>query len=142
MTEAKAGDEGDGILLVYDWECPACDAYCRRVRVAAPAGELRLVNAREASPILAEITDAGLDIDNGMVVKLDGRLYYASEAISVLARLSARTNLFNKLSYALFRAPSMARIVYPVLRACRALLLKALSKTKINNLRIAGNDRF
>ena len=53
------------ILLVYDWECPACDTYCRRVRVRPSAGKLHLVNARETTAAMEEITNAGLDIDQG-----------------------------------------------------------------------------
>jgi predicted DCC family thiol-disulfide oxidoreductase YuxK len=34
------------ILLVYDKECPLCDAYCR---IRESIGTLRLVNARDAS---------------------------------------------------------------------------------------------
>jgi predicted DCC family thiol-disulfide oxidoreductase YuxK len=55
------------IPLVYDEECPLCDAYCRVVRLRESVGELRLVNAREDSAVMQEITRQGLDIDQGMV---------------------------------------------------------------------------
>lgn len=136
---ARTADE---ILLVYDWECPACDTYCRLVRVRPSAGRLRLVNAREATAVMDEITQVGLDIDQGMVVKTGGQLYYGSDAIHALALRSSRSDLFNKLSYLVFRSRALSRIVYPWLRTCRNLLLKAMGKTKINNLGISGNDRF
>jgi predicted DCC family thiol-disulfide oxidoreductase YuxK len=130
------------VLVVYDWECPACHTYCRNMRIRPSAGRLGLVNAREPAPVMAEITQARLDIDQGMVVKLDGELHYGSDAIHALARVSSRSDLFNRLTYHLFRSRTASRIVYPVLRACRNLLLKAMRKTKINNLGIEGNDRF
>jgi len=130
------------ILLVYDHECPACDAYCKLMRVSPSAGILRLINAREASAVMKEITDAHLDIDQGMVVKEGGRLHYGSDAIHVLALLSSRSGFFNRLNYWLFRSQTLSRVLYPALRACRNLLLKAMRKTKINNLRMEGNDRF
>jgi predicted DCC family thiol-disulfide oxidoreductase YuxK len=130
------------ILLVYDWECPACDTYCRRVRVRPSAGKLHLVNARETTASMEEITKAGLDIDQGMVVKMGGRLYYGSDAIHALAVVSSPSDLFNRLSHYVFRSKTLSRILYPGLRACRNLLLKAMGKTKINNLSIEGNDRF
>ena len=55
---------------------------------------------------------------------------------------SSRSDLFNKLSYYAFRSDTLSRILYPALRTCRNLLLKVMRKTKINNLSVAGNDRF
>ncbi len=137
------GEAGEReILLVYDWECPACRTYCRYARVPQSAGRLRLVNARDSSAVMEEITKAGLDIDQGMVLEADGRLHYGSDAIHALALLSSRSDLFNRLSYYTFRSKTLSRLLYPVLRTGRNLLLKAMGKTKINNLGIEGNDRF
>lgn len=140
--EPRSVNAAGEILLVYDWECPACDAYCHWVRVRPSAGRLRLVNARESTAVTEEITEAGLDIDQGMVVKMGGQLYYGSDAIHALALVSSRSDLFNKLTHYVFRFKRLSHILYPGLRTCRNLLLKAMSKTKINNLRIEGNDRF
>ena len=137
----SAGAAGE-ILLVYDWECPACDAYCRSVDVPRSVGKLRLVNARNSTAVMAEIAEAGLDIDQGMVVKMGGQLYYGSDAIHTLALLSSRSGLFNKLSHYVLRFSTLSHILYPGLRTCRNVLLKAMGKTKINNLGIEGNDRF
>ena len=137
----SAGAAGE-ILLVYDWECPACDTYCRFVRVRRSVGKLRLVNARESTAVMEEITEAGLDIDQGMIVKMGGQLYYGSDAIHTLALLSSRSDLFNKLSYYVLRSKTLSHILYFGLRTCRNILLKAMGKTKINNLGMKGNDCF
>lgn len=79
---------GREILLVYDRECPARENYCRNVRVGPSAGRLRPVNARELSAVMWEISEAGLDIDQGTVVKMGGQLYYGSDAIHALALLT------------------------------------------------------
>ncbi len=125
-----------------DWECPACDTYCGLVRIPRSIGTLRLVNAREPSALIDEITQAGFDIDQGMVVKMGEQLYYGAEAIHILALLSSRSDVFNNLTYYAFRSDTLSRILYPGLRTCRNLLLKLMGKTKINNLRVAGNDQF
>ncbi len=130
------------ILLVYDTECPACDTYCRLVRIRESAGTLKLVNAREPGPIMDEITARGLDIDQGMVVKMGGQIYYGSDAIHALALVSSRSGFFNRLNYRLFRSRFSSRAIYPVLRFFRNLLLKLLGKTKINNLGLDNNERF
>ena len=73
--------DGNEILLVYDKECPACNNYCQMVRIRKSVGELKLVDAREPSEIMDEITAAGLDIDQGIVLKMGDVIYYASDAI-------------------------------------------------------------
>ena len=130
------------ILLVYDKECPVCDAYCRVVRVRESVGKLRLVNARENTPIMEEITRQRLDIDQGMVLKVDGVLYYGPDAIHALSLMSGASGVFNRINYWIFSSKSRSRILYPILRSGRNLLLKVLRKTKVNNLRMLGNERF
>jgi predicted DCC family thiol-disulfide oxidoreductase YuxK len=133
---------GDPILLVYDRQCPACDLYCNLARIRADVGNLKLVDARDGGPVMEEITGAGLDIDQGMVLKVGTQLYYGADAIHVLSLMSTRTGFFNRLAYWSFKSQRAAHLLYPVLRMLRNLLLKFLGKTRINNLRISGNDRF
>ncbi len=135
-------NENIDIQLVYDRECPVCEFYCQRVDVSSAAGKLSRVNAREHSPVMDEITGANLDIDAGMVLKVDNTIYYGSDAIHQLALLSSKTGLVNRLAHALFRHPRIAKFLYPVLAAGRNLLLKALGRTRINNLGLIDNDRF
>ena len=133
---------GREILLVYDKECPVCDAYCRLVRIRESVGDLRLMNARDDTALMADITRQGLDIDQGMVVKVDGVLHYGPDAIHALSLMSSAAGGVNRINHWIFRSKSRSRMVYPVLRSGRNLLLKALGKTKINNLRVPGNERF
>lgn len=130
------------VFLVYDKQCPACDFYCTLVRIRESAGPLTLINARDGGSIVKEITKAGLDIDQGMVVKMGNQLYYGADAIHMLSLLSTRAGFFNRLNFWLFRSKSLSGILYPLLRSARNLLLKILGRTKINNLRQAGNHRF
>lgn len=130
------------VLLVYDKQCPACDAYCRLVRIRDTVGDLRIVNARERSEVMDEITAHGFDIDQGMVLKMGGRLYYGADAIHALALISSRSGFFNRLNYRMFSSAGGAALLYPVLRFFRNLLLKILGRTKINNLEAPGNNRF
>ena len=130
------------ILLVYDKECPACNSYCQVVRIRETVGALKLVDARESSAVMDEITAQGLNIDQGMVLKMGGRLYYGSDAIHAMALISSRSGIFNRLNYWMFKSPVLSRLLYPVFRFFRNLLLKLLRKTKINNLGFENNDRF
>ena len=130
------------VLLVYDVECPLCHAYCRAARLREAVGDLTLIDARESSAVLDEITRRGLDIDQGMALSVDGVIYYGADAISALALMSSRAGVFNRLNYWVFRSGARSRVLYPVLRSCRNLLLKLLGRSKINNLRLADNKSF
>lgn len=130
------------ILLVYDRECPACNAYCQIVQIRKSVGELKIVDARENSDVLKEITAQGMDIDQGMVLKMGDQLYYGSDAINALALIGSRSGIFNRLNYWIFKSKTLSKILYPVLRSCRNLLLKILGKSKINNLGIENNQNF
>ena len=130
------------ILLVYDRECPACNAYCKVVKIRESVGDLRIVDARKNSEVMNEITAQGLDIDQGMVLKMGEQLYYGADAIHTLALIGSRSVILNRLNYWMFKSKIISRVFYPLLRASRNLLLKILKKTKINNLKDKSNDRF
>ncbi len=122
------------IILVYDQECPVCSNYCQVVRIRDSIGKLTIVNARDDSEIMEEITRQGFDLDDGMVLKMDEQFYYGADAIHVLALISSRSGILNRLNYWFFKSKTLSRLFYPILRFLRNLLLKMLGKSKINNL--------
>jgi predicted DCC family thiol-disulfide oxidoreductase YuxK len=129
-------------VLVYDKECPACNNYCQLIRIQESLGELNIINAREDSDYMTEVTERGLDIDQGMVLKIGDEIYYGADAMHKLALMSTRSGLFNRVNYWIFKSGTLSRIIYPVLKFFRNLLLRMLGKTRINNLGVTGNDKF
>jgi len=123
------------IQLVYDRQCPACEQYARLVNIRQSLGELELINARDESAVMDEISAAGFDIDEGMVLKLDGRLYHGADAMHMMAIIGTRAGWFNRLNRWLFSSRAFSHAAYPILRAGRNLLLKLRGVTRINNLR-------
>ncbi len=77
-----------------------------------------------------------------MILKVDDVIYYGSDAINKLAKMSSRQGIVDRLAYWLFKSPTMARLIYPLLAACRNLLLKILGKSRINNLDLPDNKKF
>ena len=129
-----AGPEGP--VIVYDGECPFCAAYVRMTRLRDSAGAVTMVDARAVArdgshPILAEIRAQGLDLDQGMVVKMDGRLYHGDAAMTALALMTTPAGAFNRLMRALFRRPGLARVLYPPMVAGRNLTLRILGRRPI-----------
>jgi predicted DCC family thiol-disulfide oxidoreductase YuxK len=125
----------DDIWLVYDGECPVCKTYCKYIRIRDAVGRLHLIDARQPSEMMDEITAAGLDIDQGMVVKFKNALYYGADAIQILTLLSTRFGVFNRINYFFFSSKAGAKVFYPIGKAIRTLLLKVLGIKYIENLK-------
>ena len=130
------------IEVVYDKECPVCDFYCNRIEVRDSVGRLVRIDARADSEIMDEITARGLDIDEGMVVRIGEQLHYGSDAIHELALLSSDKGFVNFMAKKTFGSKTMARMFYPFFRFMRNMLLKLLGRTRINNLGNPDKDRF
>ena len=122
------------ITLVYDGECPVCSAYSQMTRIRDDLGGMVLVDARAPSPVLDEITAAGLDMDEGMVLKVGDQLFFGADAVHMLALLSTRQGWLNRMNRMLFGSPALARVAYPVARSMRNLLLRLLGRGRIRNL--------
>ena len=135
-------NEKQNVILIYDKECPLCHAFCRMSRLGESVGSLRLVDARESSAIMDEITALDWDIDQGMVLKIKDELYYDSDAINALALMSSRSGIFNRLNYWTFKSKRLSKILYPIMKAGRNLFLKILGLSKINNLNLEDNEKF
>ena len=121
-------------VIVYDGDCPFCSAYVRLVRLRDAFGTVRLVNARTADPVLDEIRAAGLDLDSGMVLKLDQQLFSGDRCLHMLALMSTSSGIFNRLTKAVFTSPRLSRRLCPVLIAGRNATLSLLGRRKINAL--------
>jgi predicted DCC family thiol-disulfide oxidoreductase YuxK len=122
---------GPGAWIVYDGECPFCSRYVAMLRLRESLGPVALVNARDGGPEVEEARAAGLDLDQGMVLKLDGRLYHGDECINRLALLSTPSSAFNRINGAIFRSPTASRLLYPVLRTGRNGVLRLLGRRRL-----------
>jgi predicted DCC family thiol-disulfide oxidoreductase YuxK len=132
QAERPAGAGDKGATIVYDGGCPFCSAYVRLVRLREAVGPVKLVDAREGGPVVDEIAAAKLDLDDGMVLKLDGVLYHGDECLNRLALLSTPSGAFNRINAWMFRNPLAAKLAYPVLRAGRNLALRLLGREKLD----------
>lgn len=132
MTELERElAKGGGIAIVYDGDCPFCRAYVTMTEItnAGPT----LVNARERPDLVRTLAQAGIDLDSGMAVYYQGRIYTGGEAMHLLALLSRPSGLVEKLASALLRRRRFALLVYPALRLGRNLLLKLRNRPPLAN---------
>ena len=121
----------DEAWIIYDGDCPFCSAYVRMVRLKESLGAVHLLNARDGGPLVDEVQARGLSLDEGMVLKWQGRFYHGADCINMLALMSTPSSAFNRLNGWLFRSPTVSRVMYPVLRAGRNAALFLLGRKKI-----------
>jgi predicted DCC family thiol-disulfide oxidoreductase YuxK len=62
--------------LLYDGDCPFCSNYVQMLQIKKNIGDLPLIDARNNGAELAQATAAGLDLDQGMVLKINGVFYH------------------------------------------------------------------
>lgn len=128
----------DGVLLVYDGECPLCSNYAQFLKLRQSVGELTLIDARAGGPVVEEIRGLPYDLNEGMVAVVDGRHYVGHEALNVLARLGEGCGVLNRFNRLVFSSPVAARFSYPWLKLCRRVALKFKGVALIDDGRLPG----
>ena len=134
--DASNHDASDELALIYDGKCPVCTAYSCAVGSgdeAAPA--IRRIDARGGDAMVGLATAAGLDLDEGMVVSYRGKLHHGADALHLMATLAPARGLWNRVNRFMFGSRAASRLLYPLLRSGRNLLLRLLGRKKINNLK-------
>jgi len=99
----------------------------------AEAGQLKKIDARQDSSLRTQATKAGFDLDYGIVIEHQGKLYYGADALTYLANRNHK-NLKLKLVYLPFRYRWLSGLIYPLLVRVRRTLLWLRQKPLINNL--------
>lgn len=139
MVDGAPATKLETAIIVYDGDCPFCTRYTSLLRLRKTVGDVKLIDARQGGEDVTRIQELGYDLDEGMVLELDGQFYHGADCINKLAELSADTTMFSRTTGLLFRSESRSRALYPVLRTCRNLVLRLLGRRPIKvNLPSAG----
>lgn len=117
--------------LLYDGECPFCSAYVSLLRLREAVGPLTLADARRHPELVVEVNRLGYTVDEGMVLKLDGRYHHGADCLNTLALLSTPSTAFNQVTRWLFRSPKASRLAYPLLRGGRNVVLRVLGRQRL-----------
>jgi predicted DCC family thiol-disulfide oxidoreductase YuxK len=107
------------LRIIYDGDCPFCSSYVALLRLREQY-DVRLVDARKEPALAAQY---GLDLNEGMIVDLDGKVHHGARAVSLLSRLSGTISPL--------RSERVARAVYPLFRFGRNVALKVLGRRPI-----------
>jgi len=125
----------DLLEIVYDGDCPVCAAWMRMARLRQAAGAVDLVDARSGDPRVSMLTEQGYDLDQGMIVRWQGRIYHGARAMTLLTMLSDAPGPVMRIQRMLFNHPCLARRVYPLLVRGRLVLLHLLGRATIAGLK-------
>ena len=121
------------IRVIYDGDCPFCQAYVNMLRLKEQY-TVELVDARGDHKVLPEITAKGYDLDDGMVVEINGQFFHGDEAMTRMALMTTKSGLLRRLTKWTFTNKRRSRYLYPILRGGRNMTLKVLGHKKIKNL--------
>ena len=121
------------ITIIFDGECPLCQDYVRRLRLAEVAAGVELVAARTTHSAGITAWQNGYDLDQGMLALIGNNALYGSEAVAALARLSSDSPVFNRLNHSVLSRSGVSRILYPLFKAARRMALTVKGKPALNN---------
>jgi predicted DCC family thiol-disulfide oxidoreductase YuxK len=122
----------DTDFLLYDGECPVCSAYVAVASLRQLHLGLKVLNARAEPDLVAELRGRGYEINDGMVLCLDGVVHFGADATRVIA-LMARSSpsRWRRAGSALIGAAPWSRRLYPRLNRGRQALLRLLRRGRI-----------
>ena len=122
----------ESALIIYDGDCIFCQNYVRYVRLRETVGKVEMLDARSNDPRLSTYWQRGYDLNEGMLFVYNGKAYYGSDAVHLLAGLSSPISWFNRLNRAIFSNRTASTVLYPLLKIGRCLTLFARGKTLIS----------
>lgn len=116
----------DGDYLLYDGECPICAGFVRFAEFRRRHPDLQLLDARQEPQLVAQLRGEGYEINDGMVLVLDGRVYYGAAANEKLASFQGDLPTGKRAAMVAIGASP-----YPMLRGLRNGLLRLKGKPPI-----------
>ena len=119
------------IQIIYDGDCPICNAYVNYIRLKESFSHVEIINARNMHDMVSEYLAKGYDLNNGMVVTVNGMVYFGSSAVHVISLMSADNGVIRKMNKWIFSSEKRAKYIYPFLRTVRNIFLMILQRKKL-----------
>lgn len=113
------------IVLYYDKECPICKEYSKYVKLREKY-TITLCNAREYPNRIEQFKKVGFDINDGIILIYKDSIFQGDKAIVIIDSLTCNKTYFDKVLGVFIKIPYMIKIIYPLLKLIRLLLLKVL----------------
>ena len=121
----------DAISIIYDDGCPVCSYYISISRIEEKFGKVNLIKARNNLKILDYLKSINININEGMIVVFDKKIYFGSDAINIISVLGRKDSFINNVMISIFKYKVISQLLYPLLKLGRRLLLLILGKKLI-----------
>ena len=117
------------LTLVYDGECPFCQAFALRTELAAGVPDLSIVDGRQAPKLRRELLEQGLSLRDGAMLLDGGQVWHGSAAIAELSNRMQPSDALLQVLRSMFCHRGRAAFLYPGLLLARriALALRGVS---------------
>lgn len=120
----------DKMIFLYDGECPICRQYSLYLELRKNY-DCIIKNAREAPDLITELYNKGYDINKGMILIYNDKIYHGHEVLVQMKKLTEKKGLFDKIISYFLSFPLLVKIIYPFIKVFRAVLLFFLGVKKI-----------
>ena len=122
----------DTDYLLYDGECPVCSAYVAMARLRQLYPGLKVLDARSEPDLVAALRSKGYEINEGMVLCLDGAIHFGPDATRLIAQLGRTSpSQWRRTALGLIGSASWSRRLYSGLNRGRRALLRVLGRKPI-----------
>ena len=119
------------ISIIYDNGCPVCSFYISISHIKEKFGKVNLIKARDNHKILNYVNSLNIDINEGMIVIFNKKLYYGPDALNIISILGKKNSFINFITANIFRFKFFSVLIYPLLKIGRRIILFILGKKLI-----------
>ncbi|MBT5411961.1 MAG: DUF393 domain-containing protein [Cellvibrionales bacterium] len=118
------------VCIIYDGECPFCTDFVKASNLRKHYKNLNIVNARDKNSVTKRIIDEGYDLNEGMVVLVDKKILYGTEAARFIT-INGSGGLKHWFYKIILYNQKIAEFIYPILVFLRKQYLKIAGKDLI-----------
>ena len=106
----------DAISIIYDDGCPVCSYYISISRIEEKFGKVNLIKARNNEKILDYLKLVNINVNEGMIVVFDKKIYYGPDAVNIMSILGKKDSFINSIIINVFQYRIVSQIFYPLLK--------------------------
>ena len=119
------------VEIYYDGDCPFCTYFVILSKLKKKY-KVSIKNLRIFPDKVKEFKKKSYDVNEGMVVIFENKIYHGHEAVYIITKLSDKRYFSSILYKILFPNMLITNIFYPFLRLFRNITLKILRRKKIH----------
>lgn len=124
----------ENVEIIYDGDCPVCKNINQYRKLKQAGANVKLTDARDlSSETLGEYLKSGINLNNDMIVIVDGEMHVGGSALRKLSEISDGHSMLAILVDAIFSRSSRPR-TYRVFVELRRVLLKLLGRPEIQGM--------